>query len=413
MSKTWRDDLQAASFRGVGFWVDSDSTAVGRRTQLHEYPQRDRPLVEDMGRKTRAMTFEAFVIGDDCFVQRDNLLHALDQPGSGELIHPWFGRMTVTATEGGQLKHARSEGGIVRFTLSFVEAGDKGYPLGVANTARQLELDNLSFLDSALARYQDAMARINKARISMTALQNGIAGVQMAIQREFSQLTGFVRSAAALADTLANFPANLSTLLGAQFSSMAGEFALFKTSQRQALTKVETALGLVSMTAASGGTATVAAVTATRELVRDVLLADAIRLVSAMPVLAAPAVLPGVPSLEQQVATPVTRPEVPVAADITVLRDALNDALWQAALLASHEHFERIEAVRKRMKEHLTAVARSGVNLVDVTLKESVPAVVLAYRRFADATRSNEIVSRNAIAHPGFLPAATLQVAQE
>ncbi|WP_349969752.1 DNA circularization N-terminal domain-containing protein [Pseudomonas caspiana] len=413
MSKTWRDDLQSASFRGVGFWVDSDSTVVGRRTQLHEYPQRDRPLVEDMGRKTRAITFEAFVIGDDCFVQRDNLLHALDQPGSGELIHPWFGRMTVTATEGCQVKQARADGGIARFSLSFVEAGEKGYPVGVANTARLLEMENQSFLDSALARYKSAMSLINKARISMTALQNGVAGVQLAIQREFSQLSGFVSSAASLADTLANFPENLSTMLGAQFSSMTSEFDRFKTSQRQAMTKVETALGLANPATASGGAATVATVTATRELVRDVVLADAIRLASAMPVVAAPAALPGVPGLEQQVATPVTRPEVPVASDVTQLRDALNDVLWQAALVADYEHFERIEAVRKRMREHLTAVARSGVNLVDMTPKESVPAVVLAFRLFADATRGDEIVARNGISHPGFLPAATLQVAQE
>ena len=117
--------------------------------------------------------------------------------------------------------------------------------------------------------------------------------------------------------------------------------------------------------------------------------------------------------IEQQVATPVTRPEVPVASDVTQLRDALNDVLWQAALVADYEHFERIEAVRKRMREHLTAVARSGVNLVDMTPKESVPAVVLAFRLFADATRGDEIVARNGISHPGFLPAATLQVAQE
>lgn len=32
----WRDLRREASFRGVPFWVDSDSVPVGRRTQLHE-----------------------------------------------------------------------------------------------------------------------------------------------------------------------------------------------------------------------------------------------------------------------------------------------------------------------------------------------------------------------------------------
>lgn len=93
----WRDLRREASFRGVPFWVDSDSVPVGRRTQLHEYPKRDQPLVEDMGRQTREYKFDGFIIGPDFISQRDRLLVALDTPGPGELVHPWFGRLTVTA----------------------------------------------------------------------------------------------------------------------------------------------------------------------------------------------------------------------------------------------------------------------------------------------------------------------------
>ena len=93
----WRERKQGASFRGVPFWLDTDSVNVGRRTQLHEFPQRDQPFVEDLGRRTRQYKFSGFVVGDDCLSQRDRLLTALDTPGPGELVHPWFGRMTVTA----------------------------------------------------------------------------------------------------------------------------------------------------------------------------------------------------------------------------------------------------------------------------------------------------------------------------
>ena len=109
----WRDRKQAASFRGVPFWVDTDNVPVGRRTQVHEYPQRDQPYTEDMGRQTRKYRFSGFVVGDDCLSQRDRLLTALDKPGAGELLHPWFGRLTVTAGEC-EVSHARDEGGMVR-----------------------------------------------------------------------------------------------------------------------------------------------------------------------------------------------------------------------------------------------------------------------------------------------------------
>ncbi|MGB9090191.1 MAG: DNA circularization N-terminal domain-containing protein, partial [Pseudomonas farsensis] len=216
--QTWRDQLFPASFRGVGFFVDGDSAPVGRRVQLHEYPQRDKPLVEDMGAQTRRFKLTAFVVGDDCFVQRDNLLHALSQPGAGELVHPWFGRMTVTAGDGCDVSHDRREGGVVRFQLDFIEDGEKGYPVGVPNTAAQLDEESESWLDSAIARYKAAMAIVNRVRIAAVQLQNGIAGVQMAIQAEFNQIASAITSVQALADMVANFPGNLATMVGAQFS---------------------------------------------------------------------------------------------------------------------------------------------------------------------------------------------------
>ena len=280
---TWREQLQPASFRGVPFHVDSESTPVGRRTQVHEFPQRNRPVVEDLGEQTRIIKFTAFVVGEDCFFQRDNLLQALNQPGPGTLIHPWYGQMYGTATEC-SAGHAWNEGGVTRFELMFVEGGEKGYPAGVPNTARQLEAENESLLDSAIARYKAAMALVNKARLSIKALQNGLAGVQMFIQQEISQITGLVSSVVTLADMVANFPDSLASMLKAQFSSVSTDFDRFSVSRRTAGSKVDAARGIAALPAPSGGAATIAAVVATRDLVRDVLIIDALRVVAAMPV---------------------------------------------------------------------------------------------------------------------------------
>lgn len=201
----------------VDDWFASDSQSVGRRTQVHEYPQRDKPFVEDLGRKTRIPKLAAFVVGDDCFVKRDDLLKALDQPGPGELIHPWFGRMMVTATDC-DVSHDRREGGVVRFDLTFVEDGEKGFPAGVPNTSKQLEESSETLLESALSRYKAAMAIVNRARLSVAALQNSIAGVQMLIQREFASLISVVGSVEALSDMLINAPGNFSAMFRAQFA---------------------------------------------------------------------------------------------------------------------------------------------------------------------------------------------------
>jgi len=447
---TWRDQLHPASFRGVPFHVDSDSMPAGRRTQTHEYPQRDKPLVEDLGRVTREIKLAAFVIGEDCYFQRDNLLNALDKPGAGELVHPWYGRLTATATVC-SVSHERREGGMVRFDLVFVEDGEKGFPAGVPNTARQLEDSSESLLESAIARYKSAMAVVNRARLAVVALQNGVAGVQMAIASELRQLTGLVSSVEALADMLINAPGNFAAMIRGQFASVGGssrssgyrwgpssggesasleadpefartvaalpeatpEFASFAESGRAITGQVEQARQLANAPPPAGGADTAAVVTAARELVRDALIVLAVREAVAMPVVQAPEPLTGFATLEQQVVAPIQRPEVPVTADVVALRDAISDALWLAALASPVEHVEQLEAVRSQVRAHLTEVARAGVRLSEVTTRESLPAVVLAYQRYGDATRAEEIVTRNKVQHPGFLPVGALTIARE
>lgn len=422
-----------------------------------------------MGRVTREIKLEAFVIGEQFIELRDNLLNALDKPGAGELIHPWYGRLMATATEC-DVSHERREGGMARFSLMFVEDGEKGFPAGVPNTARQLEDSSESLLESAIARYKAVMAVVNRARLAVVALQNGIAGIQMAIAAELRQITGLISSVEALVDMLINAPGNFAAMIRGQFASVGGssrssgyrwgatgsassataatleadpefartvaalpeqqpEFATFADSARAITAQIEQAQLLAaevleaaassgsssgnSGAAVLGGTATAQVVNAARELVRDALIVLAVRTAAAMPVVRAPEPLSGFPSLEQQAIAPIQRTDVPVTADVVAVRDAIEAALWSAGQVAPHEHFEVLQVVRKQVRAHLTEVARAGVRLTVVTTRESLPAVVLAYRHYGDATRASEIVTRNKVQHPGFLPAGPLAIAQE
>ncbi len=67
----WRDDLQGGSFRGVPFYTQHAGGKIGRRVQLVEYPLKDTPNSEDMGRKARSFSIEAFVLGADYMSARD------------------------------------------------------------------------------------------------------------------------------------------------------------------------------------------------------------------------------------------------------------------------------------------------------------------------------------------------------
>jgi prophage DNA circulation protein len=101
-----------------------------------------------------------------------------------------------------------------------------------------------------------------------------------------------------------------------------------------------------------------------------------------------------------------------VADDVLQLRDSLSDAIFEASLKADPAHYVVMNTLRQELVKHLTAVAESGVRLVDITPSETMSALVLAYQRFGDATRSAEVVQRNRIRHPGFVPAASIKIAK-
>src|SRR5215475_12364591 len=125
--RTWRARLRPASWRGVPFFVDEAGGEVGRRFEMHEYPQRDTPWAEDLGRKQRRWTLAGYVLGPGYMGTRDRLRAACEQAGTGKLVHPYLGDMTVVC-EGFRFRERDAEGGICRFDLAFAEPGTPGAP---------------------------------------------------------------------------------------------------------------------------------------------------------------------------------------------------------------------------------------------------------------------------------------------
>lgn len=427
MTKTWRDQMLPASFRGVPFLIEQASVPMGRKGQLHEYPQRDDPYFESLGKQSQVHKVSAFVIGDDCFERRDKLLDALQKEGPGELVHPWLGRMQVDVGEC-DLSHGRTEGGMARLEMTFYPSKPLKFPTGTVNTQQQVVKSSESLLQSALRRYQEAMAVVDKARINMIGLRNALSNVYTVIQRQFAPFLGLFTNLSGFVQSLVNAPSALSALFSSYFSdfslsgfsskgagrsgSSAGQGPVYRNSVAVAFQHAE-AVTLINTVNAASGSDTNAAAQAVADLTQDALLVQVALIVSEMPVATQPVTAPSTPSIEHQALQPVERPEVPVADDVIELRDALSEAIWEASLKADPEHYQALNGVRQALVKHLTAVAASGVRLVDITPAETLPALVLAYRRFGDATRAGEVVQRNRIQHPGFVPAVPLKIAQE
>jgi len=131
----WRKALKPAAFRNAHFHVEAGSRENGRRIVVHEFPKKDIPYAEDMGRRAFEFTVRCYCIqyprdvagaGDlyrrDYRVARDRLIEELEKEGQGVLQLPLLPPMAVVVTRYRVTEEERL-GGYCVFDLTFVEAG--------------------------------------------------------------------------------------------------------------------------------------------------------------------------------------------------------------------------------------------------------------------------------------------------
>jgi prophage DNA circulation protein len=115
-------------FRGCPFRLETYSTEFGRRVDLHEYPLRNLPNAEDLGRKARKFQFQCYVLGPAWELQRDALINACEADGPGLLVHPFHGEHTVMC-DAGKVSEGKAGGErYAAFELTFVEYGSFDSP---------------------------------------------------------------------------------------------------------------------------------------------------------------------------------------------------------------------------------------------------------------------------------------------
>ncbi|CAI8891778.1 DNA circulation protein N-terminus [Pseudomonas sp. IT-347P] len=401
----WRDRLLPASFRGVGFWIDQAKTPVGRKGQLHEYPQRDLPYFEDLGQQAKTHDLTAFIIGADCLEQRDKLLKALEQ-GSGELVHPWLGRLQVKVGEC-DMTHTRQDGGLVTFSLKFYPDRPLPFPTATVSTQKVLLAKADTLLGSAVARFEQAMTLIKAARIGIANLRNSLTGVYEVIKEQLKPLIEQYKQITELVKAVKELPKEVA----AEFKGLLGdikelkEFA--KEGYRGVIADVSQQLEAIRKADApkiTTGKDTNAAAQAMADLVQDTMLVKVAQWVASMPVATPTVKLTSTPSVAHQADQPVTRQEVPVTDEMKALQKAVGVAIDPMLDKADPKHHQAINDVKEALIAHLKAVASSGVRQVTKSFQESLPALVVAYKQFADATRVTQVTQSNAMNHPGFSP---------
>ncbi|WP_188239971.1 DNA circularization protein [Serratia marcescens] len=132
MNAKW-EDLHDAAFRGVAFYVKDIEGNGGRRAIPRAYPRKEVGWTEDNGAELTQQQVTGILLGNDYLTQLKQLLAALNTPGPGELVHPWYG---VQRVQVGKVTHRLSteEGGIAYISFEVFEAGQQLFPSAQEDT---------------------------------------------------------------------------------------------------------------------------------------------------------------------------------------------------------------------------------------------------------------------------------------
>jgi len=398
---SWKDNLQKASFRGVPFNVEGDDSAFGRRTQVHEYPQRDKPYSEDNGKKAREYSLTAFLVGADFMAARDRLLAEIEKAGPGELVHPWYGRMMVNVNGECRVQHSRAEGGYCAITLSFVEAGELAFPSAgnapgaktllaadavqasaITDFSERFSIDNLP--EFAVVDASDTMEGILDSLDAALGSVGGVLADPVRILKE--QIGGLLPDPPELATRLFGLFSKAGAILTSARSIGFSDFDSLNFLRAFSTLRARSAFPVSTRPASL--TSTRKAIYDNRDalaaLTRRALLVQASGMTAAMP--------------------------LPVYDDAVTLRRELMTALDAEAVLADDANYTVLMDLRSKVHSDITARLSDTARLQTITPGEIVPALVLAYDLYEDTARESEIIARNRLRYPGFVPAEKIKV---
>lgn len=377
--------MQRASFRGVPFYVTQSDGEIGRRNVVNEYPGRDEAFVDDLGRKARRFTLTCFVLGDDYMAARDALEAAFEKPGSGELVHPWRGRMTVSVTDC-RPSESIDQGGRQNWSVTFTQTGKNELPNIRPDTVAIVDVAADNAIAASENDFSETFSVENMPEFVEADALTQISGMldeTLSIARgmlpDMSILPAFISNAGGIlskATQLMRLPTNLASEITSQISAIIG----LGNSPLSAFNSLKSLFGFAHKSV-NRTTPSRIQQDDNRKAVADLTRRTAV--------------------------IEAARSSASIAYDsqnqALQVRDVLIDAIEAEQLTANDEVFTALADLRSAVVLDINTRATDLAKIIPYTPKATMPAVVLAYMIYGDATKDADIVTRNQIAHPGFI----------
>lgn len=433
MAGEWQKRIVRPSFRGVKFYCDEATSTFGRRTAVHEYPQHDIPYIEDMGRKGVVFSLDCYVIGDDWEDQRDKLLTACEQAGSGLLVHPDLGEWTVVCDSCAVVESKVNSARKASFQLTFFETGDNKGALTKVSTQASV----ISKASEHILNIGTAFAALYK----ITQLPQYVADVMMDY---VGQLTGIYNPYALLnaydaAQDLLNGDIALPWQVAAGISAYTSAFNNDYSDSGTELVVVDaTRDDSYSYKIYSNKDKLERVKTAYADRTNTVKPRDAVelylRICNVVLINPKPAddvalsrheqwkagkhlevCFKGMAVIEATVA--VAKAEVSSLTDAQVIWGeiitAFDAIINTATEVGDDQSFIALRSARAKFHADIQARAPTLAKLIYRSYPVVLPSLAIAYDVYEDIGRAGEIVARNKVRHPGFIRNLNLELVSE
>lgn len=394
----WRPKQGAARFRGVPFFVESGERTGGRQTAIHEFPfSEEAAFTEDMGLKGREFTVEGYVLGTEYEAARDALLSALESDqGPGELVHPYFGTRRVSVITF-RLSQKRAEGGLATFSIDFRETSAQvtNAPVVDAPAVVKAKVAAAKVAVSAqiVATHSKApyTGDIEFSSAELTASQNVVA--LMGTILDSASVDPHLRAAFDL--VLAGDPSGAfdfqSEVMAAVFVDLFDALALALASSTAPINPSALILGLYDFNPGNRPPAS----TPNRIIERTDF--DSLQhLVQRLAII---------------YATDALIAQAFVSYDEAIqLRSQVTDAIDRHVEEVSDDTFPALIDLRSSLTEAVPGDASDLPRIQRYTPPAVVPSLVLAHRLYGSLDREEDLIRRNGVRNPGFVPADEIEI---
>jgi len=389
----WKENLRPASFRGVAFFVNASQFTTGRRVVSHEFPNRDTPYPEDLGKVGGVWRVEGHILGDDYFATKKSLREAVEKFGSGELIHPYYGTLFVQCGAC-SFDEDTSEGGYAKVSFQFYEGGDDRYPRAVGEKLVDLDNKNLKALNASKSAF-DSIYSVAKAPAFVADTARKAVGKVADLYTDASKgPVAIAEGAADLAYSIRNLKAEVNDLITAPdrlSQRLLDSFALLESALSLPEGKLQAYAKFFSF---QGGVLPLIATTVNRKreksnsdefdnFVRRVSVANAV----------------------------VQAAQVSYASSDEALRarDQL-DAQIEDIILNSEddEVFAAFEDLKAALAELLPDTDANLPSIETFELQYTLPSLLVVYDLFEREDAEGDLIARNGIQNPAFIPGGSV-----